>query len=503
MVNSGWMRRAVATMGLAAVAMLSTACGEMTTRTWINIVPEDSGGTVTIYLGPNPLAFDLLRLQGGFLAEVKLNTLDLPGPMNGTILLQDVRMAGEIDGLLGKMCTWNDPTGSSTGELVVDLLGGTTTSSLYLDAKASTAFSDALGIGAVDFEQAIDFDLGEGLGIDTFINTFLEGSPAGMFNAETVIASEINMAGIRSVFEMRTAIANGTLPPIFDDDLLAHCEDQFALQGLGYGTFYGVNSKSSYLRLNPKDQAKDPLVIDLAEIGAQHGDTLRIDTVGSWAIIPFFKDGPEVKAGAVFSATDELLPGSELFLPHRGRDRRGGTGGSQLPLRCAHRRVPVLPGQLGHGLRCGASCEPLDLRVRRQLLAPAPPKNDRPGQRLRVRPLAATAPMAPLRASGALSRHLCRQSPEVPRLRLSTRARHDLERPDGPIQRGPDRAWIDQAPPAGSPPTAQNALGKTARSLGRDVFPVFATIFLVADQELGRRGWARGAGPPARWAGTP
>jgi len=313
MANSGWMRRAVATMGLAAVAILSTACGEMTTRTWINIVPEDSGGTVTIYLGPNPLAFDLLRLQGGFLAEVKLNTLDLPGPMNGTILLQDVRMAGEIDGLLGKMCTWNDPTGSSTGELVVDLLGGTTTSSLYLDAKASTAFSDALGIGAVDFEQAIDFDLGEGLGIDTFINTFLEGSPAGMFNAETVIASEINMAGIRSVFEMRTAIANGTLPPIFDDDLLAHCEDQFALQGLGYGTFYGVNSKSSYLRLNPKDQAKDPLVIDLAEIGAQPGDTLRIDTVGSWAIIPFFKDGPEVKAGAVFSATDELLPGSELF----------------------------------------------------------------------------------------------------------------------------------------------------------------------------------------------
>lgn len=310
----GWTRRALATLGIAAVAMLGTACGEMTTRTWINIIPEESGGTVSILLGANPLNFELVRLQGGFLAEVTMNTLDLPGPMDGTILLKDVRMAGEIEGFLGKLCTWNDPTGASTGDLVVDLLGGTTTSSLFLDGKATTQFSAALGLPDIDFEQAIDFDIGDGLGIDTFINTFLEGSPAGMFNTESVIAADMSMAGIDTVFEMRTAIENGTLPPIFDADLLAYCEGKFALQGLGNGTFYGINSKSSYLRLTPNDvEAKDPLVIDLAEIGAQPGDTLRIKTVGTWAILPLFKDGPETKAGAVFSATDELLPGNELF----------------------------------------------------------------------------------------------------------------------------------------------------------------------------------------------
>lgn len=312
MVISDWMRRGFMVAAVAAVAMLSTACGEMTTRTWINLVEEESGGSVTIDLG-RETTFDMVRLQGGFFATVTMNTLDLPGPMNGTIVLEDVRMAGEIEGLLGMMCTWNDPDGSSGGELVVDLLGGETTSTLYLDAKATTQFSDAIGIPPVDFEQAIEFDMGDGLGIDTFINIFLEGSPAGMFNAESVLSSEIDLAGIQSVFEMRTVIENGTTPPVFDADLLAFCADRFAVQGLGNGTFYGINSKSSYMRLNANDPAKEPLAIDLAEIGAVPGDTLRLTRVGTYAILPLFKDGPETKVGGVFSSTDEVLPGNQLF----------------------------------------------------------------------------------------------------------------------------------------------------------------------------------------------
>lgn len=311
-LNSGWVRRGISTLAIAAVAMLSTACGEMTTRTWINLVEEESGGSVTIRLGRDS-TFDMLRLQGGFFATVKMNTLDLPGPMHGTIVLEDVRMAGEIEGLLGRLCTWNDPNGASTGEMEVDLLGGTTTSSLYLDALATTQFSESLGIPPIDFEQAIDFDLGDGLGIDTFINIFLEGSPAGMFNAESVLTSEIDMAGINTVFEMRTVISNGTEPPVFDDDLLAYCEGKFAQQGLGTGTFFGINSKSSYLRLNPRDAAKDPLAIDLAQIGAQPGDTLSLTALGTYAIIPLFKDGTDRQVGGVFSSTDEVLPGNHLF----------------------------------------------------------------------------------------------------------------------------------------------------------------------------------------------
>jgi hypothetical protein len=203
-------RAGLALCVLTIAAMLATGCGEMTMRTWIVVDDQQSGGQVSIGLpGGIPTLFPMTRLQGGFLAEVKLNTAQLPGPMYGSIELVDVRMAGEVSGPIGKLCTWNDPAGSSGGPLTVDLLGGTTETQIFLDAKATTQLSEGLGMPAVDFEQDIDFDLGAGLGIDTFLGAFVEGSAAGLFETSSTIASEMSVPPFVTVFEMNTVVNNG------------------------------------------------------------------------------------------------------------------------------------------------------------------------------------------------------------------------------------------------------------------------------------------------------
>jgi hypothetical protein len=307
-------RSAISTAVLAAVAMLAAGCGEMTIRTWVTIIEDESGGYVEVSVGGGaPIEFDMLRLQGGFLTEVKLNTAELPGPMNGTLELVDVRIAGEVAGLVGKLCTWNDPTGASTGTLVIDLFGGNNETELFLDAKASTSISDLLGMPPVDFEEYIEMDLGSGLGIEQFLDAFTAGTPAGLFETESTIASTIAMGAITTVFAMETVVTNGAEPPSFDVDLLDYCGAHFATQGYGDALFYSINAKSGYLRHNGTDIPLDPLVIPLADIGAQPGDTLNLATVGGYHLLFSLKDGFETRLGGVFSSTDEVLPPSELF----------------------------------------------------------------------------------------------------------------------------------------------------------------------------------------------
>ena len=307
-------RRVIATVVLAAAAMLAVGCGEMTIRTWVTVIEEESGGYVEVSLnGGTPLEYEMLRLQGGFLTKVTLDTADLPGPMNGTLVLEDVRLAGQVAGIVGKLCTWNDPAGSSNGSLVIDLFGGTTETEIFLDAKATTTISDLLKIEPVDFEEYIEMDLGAGLGLDQFLGSFVSGSPAGLFQTESVIASNVVMGSISSVFAMETVVTNGAEPPSFDLDLLAYCGPRFESQGYGEALFYSVNAKSGYLRHNGTDIPVDAIAISLADIGAAPGDTLHLETVGTYHPAFALSDGTETRLGGVFSSSDEILPPSELF----------------------------------------------------------------------------------------------------------------------------------------------------------------------------------------------
>jgi len=308
------------TLALGALALLLGGCGELTTRTWITIVEEDSGGVVSVqFLDGAPIDYDILRLQGGFLAEVVVNLADLPNPMTGSITLSDVRIAGEVGGPVGRLCTWNDPGGLSGGSLVIDVLGGHAESTMNLDALAFTDVQRVLGWDPMDFEEPIDFDIGAVFDLGAFAQAFLSGSADALFATRTSIASTIVMPAapeppvITSVFHLDAAVTNGSKPPTFDNDLLAFCGSRFATQGVGRRHVEMLNVKSSYLRHAGVDRPLAPLVIDLAEIGAGPGDVLRLSTVGTYAAIPALKDGPDTRLGGVFSTSDEVLPSSQLF----------------------------------------------------------------------------------------------------------------------------------------------------------------------------------------------
>jgi hypothetical protein len=306
---------AIVTALLSAIAILGTGCGQMTIRTWVTLIEEGSGGYVAL-TNPNTgitIELDILRLQGGFLVVSTMDTTQVLGPMSGTISLPDVRMAGEVELPIGKLCTWNDPEGSSGGSLTLNLLAGTTESELFLDAKATTGLSEAFGVPPVDFEQSLDMDLGGGLGLEQFLNAFLSGSPAGLFETSATMESTMDMMGMEATFAMTTLVTNGAEPPLIDSDLMEFCGDEFASQAGGDSLFYGINAKSAYLRHAGNDRPVEPLVISLAELGAAAGDTLRLKTVGTYSFVLLLKDGVDKRLGGVFSTTDEVLDSSYLF----------------------------------------------------------------------------------------------------------------------------------------------------------------------------------------------
>lgn len=306
-------RLAIAALGL--VMSFALGCGELTTRTWINIIEEESSGHILLALvpGTDPVEHKIRRLQGGFLAEVKIRTADLPGPMNGSIELTDVRIAGISPGLIGNICTWSDPDGFSGGPLVIDVLGGTAESSMFMDAFAMTKVSEFFGLGPVVFEEEIDFDLASAFDMVAFFEAFLTGSADGLFATETSIASTMHILGLEAVFAMNTVVTNTGQPPVIDNDLLAYCDDFFYTQGVGESHVEILNVKTSYLRHAGNDRPGDPTVIPLAEFGAGPGSVLRISTVGTYSEGITLSDGSDTRLGGVFSSTDVVRPSGELF----------------------------------------------------------------------------------------------------------------------------------------------------------------------------------------------
>jgi hypothetical protein len=81
---------------------------------------------------------------------------------------------------------------------------------------------------------------------------------------------------------------------------------------VGNATYFGLNAKSSYMRKTANDDPKDPLVIDLDELGVLPGDTLRLSSLGRYSWLTLLKDGVDTNLGGVFSQTDVVLPAGHL-----------------------------------------------------------------------------------------------------------------------------------------------------------------------------------------------
>lgn len=302
----GRIERSLGVLGLALLAVAASGCGQLTIRTWVTVIEEDSSGMLTI--GGATQGPPISRLQGGFLSAIQVNTNDLDGIMNGTLVMEDVRLAGFIEGGIGRLCNWNDPAGSSGGTFAIDLLGGPNSSSeVFLDAKATTELSELIGLGPIDFEEYVDFDLASAMDIDAFLAALASGDAEGLFTTTNSIASTSTFLGSPATFSLDIAVTNTSLPPLFDDDMLQFCGPHFDEQGSEI--YYGINAKSSYLARNGNDAAADPLVIALDELGVVSGDSLHLTVVGGYNLVPALRDGVTTKLGGVFSATNAVAGG--------------------------------------------------------------------------------------------------------------------------------------------------------------------------------------------------
>ncbi|MFI5315560.1 MAG: hypothetical protein ACHQ6T_07655 [Myxococcota bacterium] len=292
-----------------AAALMATGCGKLTIRSWVNVDSADSDGFLaTPILGPDPV--EIHRLTGGFLGAIALNTTQLPGPLDGTISVDDVRIAGDtFPSIIGAICVWGDPAQASTGTIHLDVLGSTGSATLNLNLKSTGWALDILGLPPGLIAQSATFPL-SGVGISQLLNASTSGSSDGLFATSASFVGDTNIFGAPASFSLDLVVNNESKPPLFDADLLDTCGKHFAEQGKDI--FYGLNSKSSYLLASGSDQPTAPLVIKLADLGAKVGDNLKIDRVGTYDDTTELRDGNLTKVGALFSSSNVVNAANQL-----------------------------------------------------------------------------------------------------------------------------------------------------------------------------------------------
>ena len=211
--------------------------------------------------------------------------------------------------ILGDVCTWANPTQPSGGTVVLDLQGGPSTVDIDLALRAQTTLTQLIGLPTADLVVPANIDLGDGFNLETLLAAQASGSADGLFTTRASFEGEIPISppALWATFELDLALTNGSEPPTFTD--LAFCGPLFDEQGTDL--FYGLNSKSTYLRAESGDSPAAPLAISLAEIGAVPGDTLRLASVGTYNDRNELRDGSDRKLSAVFSSSDAVRGAGE------------------------------------------------------------------------------------------------------------------------------------------------------------------------------------------------
>jgi hypothetical protein len=303
------MRIRPGTLGcLLALALSTTACGQLTIRTWVQVIEAESTGSVNVPV-LNPTPYPVTRLQGGFFAVLRVDTSKLPAPLQGTMTLEDIRIAGNAGPLLGNLCSWGDPAGASGGTVNLDVFGGKSSANLVLDLLTITRFSKNLSVPPAAIHQPASFALGTGLTLNALTNAASTGSIDGVFATRTQFSGDSDLLGNPVTFTLDLSVTNKGTPPLFSSDQLAFCAPYFNQQGRDVP--YVLNSKSSYLRANPPDAPKDPLVISLADLGAAPGARLRLTRFGTFSDVTALKDGTDAALTGIFSSSNTVLPADQ------------------------------------------------------------------------------------------------------------------------------------------------------------------------------------------------
>jgi hypothetical protein len=292
-------------LALAAAALLAlttlTGCGELTIRTWIKVIENESTGFVKFDF-PNAQPFPFERIQGGFLATIVMDTTTIPAPISGTITVEEIRVAALQPGPFQYICAWANPALPSTGTVTLDILGGHGSTSVTTNLRTLAGFTGTTTDVTAPTELTLEGDL-----LTKFLGAAESGAADGLFETRAPFEGTSTAGGIPVIFNLDLGVTNDSTPPVFDADHLYNCSYYWE-PDQGSALYHGVNSKSSYLRAWPGDKPLAPRVIALAELGdgVVPGDTLDLATIGEYAELAELKDGDHHEMTAVFSSTNEL-----------------------------------------------------------------------------------------------------------------------------------------------------------------------------------------------------
>jgi hypothetical protein len=292
---------------LAALALASlTGCGELTIRTWVKVIEAASTGSVKIATG-QPLVLE--RIQGGFLAKIVVDTTAIPAPLEGTIEVEEIRLAAREPRALHFICAWANPTQTSAGTISLDILGGRGHTALTTHLRTT---SGVAGGGIItDVSTPTELNL-EGDLLGAFLGAAASGEADGLFATRAQFEGTSSLGGFPVVFSLDLAVTNESTPPQLDEDHLYECSWYWE-PDQGTALYHGVNAKASYLRAWPGDEPSAPRVIALADIGAVPGEPLALDTIGAYADRTTLEDGHKTAMTAVFSSSDVLLGGGSRY----------------------------------------------------------------------------------------------------------------------------------------------------------------------------------------------
>jgi hypothetical protein len=276
---------------IALLASASVGCGNpITIATWLNLEP---GSQVDLGTFGFPI-------EGGVFARIEIDLVDLLNP-TGTIVVEQVRIGG-FGPLVEYLCLRKDVENAVDGSFHINLLAGTQDVEFPFATIASSTFFDFVGIGElanVASPEGVEFPLH--LNLDPF---FATSKLDGILTLPVALDQDF-VLGPGQVFPavVDLVLAASASPPSFENQMVQDtCEPRWALQDAPLS--YVLNPKSTYLHHVNEEALQEPLVIDLADVGALPGDTLEISTGGKWT--GFFQTGFGV--AAVFSSSDELLP---------------------------------------------------------------------------------------------------------------------------------------------------------------------------------------------------
>lgn len=293
--------RVLSTVACAA-ALMATGCGNLTIRSWVKVITEESSGSLTLGTEFIPIH----SLQGGFLGSITLSTTTLPAPVNGTIAVDDVRIAGDAaPHVLGAVCVWGNPAIASSGTVTLDILAGHGSATINLNIKSAAQLTDQVGVPPIVLSQLATFPL-DGVGLTQLLDAAVSGSGDGLLATSSDFVGDTTVLGTPARFALSLKVSNDSQAPVFDVNLLTVCGNHFNEQGRDI--FYGINSKASYLLSSPLDKPSVPTVIKLADLGVHAGDHLKLARVGTYNDRLELRDGTLTKLGAAFSSTNVVRP---------------------------------------------------------------------------------------------------------------------------------------------------------------------------------------------------